>query len=281
MEERPVKRLKKTIRTEIPNMSYAIYAEPDDEPEFIEEMIDVAEEDVLDTILNIVFPEFDVHNHPEHKEFSFRPQWMKNIEPRFRDLESLREIPPEHNALKILLLFVQQHLYGIGNEQVGQQRIFSVEKAIYLLRWIGPKCWKFIYESVVNEQIMLHYPECIDRWRFLLNNWDVQNLYFNMSLRLSQNAISRNHSMYFIRLSNTQPGMVTVDYWNSKKNTVTSTRWRIDSEELKNGIRHFDRVFREWYFENFDIVLPSVFDKRQGASYVKLIELDEGYTQAY
>jgi hypothetical protein len=218
-EERPTKRLKKIIKTQVPIMSYTIY---DSEPEFIEEVVDVTEEEILDAILNVVFPEFNVRGGEE--EFEFSPQWMKNIQPQFKNLESLREIPREHNALKILLLFVQQYLYEVGNQEAGIEREFLVEKAIYLLRWIGPNCWKFILESVIDEQIILSYPECIKRWRFLLNNWHVQNLYFNMSLLLSEDAINKNHSIYFIRLSNTQPGVVTVDYWNPKKNKMTSTR---------------------------------------------------------
>jgi hypothetical protein len=73
---------------------------------------------------------------------------------------------------------------------------------------------------------------------------------------------------------------VTVDYWNPKKNKMTSTRWNSDSNELKDGIYYFDRFFRKWYLDKFKVNLPSVFGKKQ-SSYTQLLGENTRYAKAF
>lgn len=228
---------------------------------------DVIIDIVSNALVDIIFPEFAEQITGKVLIKKYGSQWMaNNIPNELVELsDDLETIP--HIGIRTILLHVFRWYQTLNAQsEENQQRNFSIQNAFQILRWIGPNCFKWLLHLISNNiNPNSDYTPCPNRWQFLESQWESPNLFITLSVKDTYGEIRNNHSLYFIRLSTTIPGTLTVDFWNPATEQPNSQRFSL--RRVPNNIRDFDSFWRDIYHQKHNIELPSILEPEQNIFY--------------
>lgn len=151
-----------------------------------------------------------------------------------------------------------------------QYRTYSDEHAIYLIRWLGADCFDMLTDLLNKDYSKWTKTLCFGRWTFLIKYWNAPPIAFFMSLPEANKLIQTNPQVYIIRLSTTEPGQLSVQYWDPRYNKSSATRYIImangqiqnpTTKHIFNDIADFDKQFRESYFKTHGIHLDKLIEE--------------------
>lgn len=210
---------------------------------------------ITHALVHVIFPQFsdNILQKTLTKNYPFK--WMTSDIPQelLEFTDSLDDIPDI--GMKIIMLFMYQ--WYQQNNTDGVARNFSIGNAFQILRWIGPNCYDFLLDVIAKKTTK--QSKCRKRWEFLESQWDSPNLYISLPSNFATQEIRKNHGLYFIRLSGTHPGSITVDSWDPKKRNILSARFQL--HKVPATIAEFDQYFRDYYFNKFRVRLQSIIEE--------------------
>lgn len=223
-----------------------------------------------DEIVETLF-EYYPHLKAEYEIFGTTLQralsgWILNI-----------PITYESPYTQTLINFIQNNLYNHYNLSF---RKFTIDKAIYLIRWLGYPCMNFLYTLALGKLQQPSVNTCQGRWNFLNNFWVAKPVAFLMSYDTANEIIENDHTKYIVRMSTTNSGQLAIHFWDPSENRVRASLVGVTvdgsiilpfTKEQAKNIEDLDRLFREFYKNKFGLELPPILDKNIQKSYDNLV----------